>query len=58
MCNDGIERYMFPIPKITKVYLGSAMSDKQKSEILSIIPSEIEAVEMKISDSKYELLTQ
>jgi hypothetical protein len=58
MCNDGIERYMFPISKITKVYLGAAMSDKQKAEIYSIIPSEIEVVEMKISDAKYELLTQ
>ena len=34
------------------------MSDKQKAEIYSIIPSEIEVVEMKISNTKYELLTQ
>jgi len=57
MCNDGVERYMLPVPKISKVYLGAAMSDEQKSEILSIIPSEIEVVEMNISDTKYELLT-
>lgn len=56
LCNDGTERYMCPV-KITKVYLGAAMSDEQKSEILSIIPSEIEVVEMNISDTEYELLT-
>lgn len=56
MCGDGKERFMYDV-KITKVFLGAAMSDEQKSEIRSIIPSEIEIVEMKTSDTKYELLS-
>ena len=55
MCDDGKERYMYNV-KITKVFLGAAMSDKQKAEIHSIISSEVEVVEMRTSDTKYELL--
>ncbi len=55
MCDDGKERYMYKV-KITKVFLGAAMSDNQKSELRKIIPPEIEIVEMKISNDKYELL--
>ncbi len=58
MCKDDIERYMLPVSKITKVYLGAAMSEEQKIEIRNIIPSEIEVIEMQISDNKYELLSQ
>lgn len=57
MCGDGKERYMYDV-KISKVFLGAAMSDEQKAEIRSIIPSDIEIAEMKISNTKYELLTQ
>lgn len=56
MCDDKKERYMYNV-KITKVFLGAAMSDEQKSEIRSIIPSEVEVVEMRISNTTYELLT-
>jgi hypothetical protein len=56
MCGDGKERFMYDV-KITKVFLGAAMSDEQKSEIRSIIPYEIEIVEMQTSDTKYELLS-
>lgn len=57
LCPDGKERGFYPA-KITKVIFGAAMSDKQKAEIRSMIPSGIEVVEMKISDTKYELLSQ
>lgn len=56
MCDDGKERYMYSV-KITKVFLGAAMSDEQKAEIRSIISSEVEVVEMQTSDTKYELLS-
>lgn len=55
MCDDGVERYFYDV-KITKVFLGAAMSEEQKAEIRAKVPSDIEVVEMKISDSKYELL--
>ena len=55
MCDDGKERYMYSV-KITKVFLGAAMSYKQKSELRNIIPPKIEIVEIKISNDKYELL--
>ena len=55
MCDDGKERYMYNV-KITKVFFGAAMSDKQKSELQNIIPPNIEIVEIKISNDKYELL--
>lgn len=55
MCDDGKERYMYNV-KITKVFFGAAMSDKQKSELRNIIPPKIEIVEIKISNDKYELL--
>ena len=57
MCGDQKERYMYDVT-ITKVFLGAAMSNEQKIEIRSLIPPEIEVVEMKISENKYELLTQ
>lgn len=57
MCNDGKERYFCPI-KITKVFCGSNMIPENKEALRKIIPAHIEIVEMKISDSKYELLTQ
>ncbi|MBQ4274048.1 MAG: DUF2971 domain-containing protein [Clostridia bacterium] len=56
MCRDGKERYMRPV-KITKVFCGANMSDENKNAIRAIVPREIEVVEMKISDTKYELLT-
>lgn len=56
MCEDNTERYMYDV-KITKVFLGAAMSDEQKAEIRDIVPPEIEIVEMKLSDTKYELLS-
>lgn len=55
-CDDGVERYFYNV-KITKVFLGAAMSEEMKAEIRAIIPADIEVVEMKISDNKYELLS-
>ena len=57
ICDDGRERFMCPI-KITKVFCGANMSEDNKDMLRKIIPTEIEIVEMKISDTKYELLTQ
>lgn len=57
MCTDGKERYMYNV-KIKKIFLGAEMSEEQKEDIRKIIPPGIEVVEMKISDTKYELLTQ
>ena len=56
MCSDGKERYMYDV-KITKVFLGAAMPKEHKLELLNIIPSEINVVEMAISNSKYELIS-
>ena len=56
MCDDGKERYMYNA-KITKIFLGAAMSDEQKAEMHSIISSEVEVIEMRTSDTKYELLS-
>ena len=56
MCDDGKERYFCPI-KITKVFLGANMTPDKKEVLRNIIPEEIEIVEMKISDSKYEILS-
>ena len=56
MCSDGKERFMYDV-KITKIFFGAAMSDEQKSAMRSMIPSEIEIVEMRISNTTYELLT-
>ncbi len=56
MCSDGKERFMYNV-KITKVFVGAAMSDVQKSEIRSIVPSNVKVIEMQISDTKYELIS-
>jgi hypothetical protein len=56
-CDDGKDRYLYPV-KITKVFCGANMSDENKNAIRAIVPREIEVVEMKISNTKYELLTQ
>lgn len=55
LCKDGKERYMCPV-KVTRVFCGAAMSDEDKKALQVIIPPEIEVVEMRISDTKYELL--
>ena len=55
-CADGVERYMYPA-KITKIYLGATMPEDKKEEIRFISPKEIEIMEMKISDTKYALLS-
>lgn len=57
MCSDGKERYFCPI-KITKVFCGANMIPEDKKALRKIIPAHIEIVEMKISENKYELLTQ
>lgn len=55
LCKDGEERYMCPV-RITKVFCGAAMSDEDKKALQAIVPQEIEVIEMRISDTKYELL--
>lgn len=56
LCKDGKERYMCPV-KITKVFCGTAMSDDDKKALRTIVLPEIKVVEMRISDTKYELLS-
>lgn len=55
-CTDGIERYMYPA-KTTKIFLGAAMPEDRKEEIRFISPKGIEIGEMKITETKYELIS-
>lgn len=56
LCKDGKERYMCPV-KITKVFCGATMSEEDKKVLQAIVSPEIEVVEMRISETKYELLS-
>ena len=57
ICDDGKERYFCPI-KITKVFCGANMIPENKDALREIIPENVEIIEMKISDSKYEILSK
>ena len=47
---------MCPV-KITKVFCGATMPEEDKKALQAIVSPEIEVVEMRISETKYELLS-
>lgn len=57
ICGDGIERYMYPMKRITKVFLGASMSDEKKTLITALaVDKEIETKTMAISNDQYIII--
>ncbi len=57
ICGDGIERYMYPMKKITRVFMGASMPDEKKSLIKALVSNKgIEAVNMVISNDQYIIM--
>lgn len=57
ICGDGNERYMYPMKKITKIFLGASISDEKKSLITaSAADKGIETKTMVISNDQYIII--
>jgi hypothetical protein len=56
-CGDKIERYMYPMKKITKVFFGASMPAKDKSLITALaVDKGIETKTMAISNDQYIII--
>ena len=60
-CDDDIERYLYPIPNINKIFLGANTSDEDKNQLKLFCKSlnkNVSFETMKISNSEYLLTLQ